>query len=220
MTPLQAAALAAELLAALAAVGLARRRAHHGPAAVALVLLFLANIARAPIASALLPPQAEPWEGLQRWLVYLDGALVLAAVVVTPGLALAVSLDGKREKIAGVGGVAGAWALASGGLAALYPSPAVRGAALAKLYLAADLVGLFLASAALVWWARLRRSPDSAHIVAITFIVLDIAILITPYSPWRVGYFNGRAETPQVMTIVVFSGLAFVQGVLWKFSQV
>ncbi len=220
MTRLQAAALAAELLAAGAAVALARRRPHHGPAAVVLTLLFLANVVRAPIAAALLPPQAEPWEGTQRLLVYLDGALVLVAVAVIPGLAFSVFLESRRQKIVGVGSVAGAWALASGWLAALYPSPSVRGAALARFYLAVDLVALFFASAALVWWARLRRSPDSAHFVAITFIVLDIAILITPYSPWRVGYFNGRAETPQVMTIAIFSVLAIVQGVLWKFSQV
>jgi hypothetical protein len=131
-----------------------------------------------------------------------------------------VFLEGKRPRIIGVGSVVGAWALASAGLAALYPSPVVRGAGLALLYRAAEFLGLFFASAALVWWARLRRSPDAAHVVAITFVVLDVAIWILFDSPWRVGYFSGRAEAPQVMIIVVFSVLALVQGVLWKSSRV
>src|SRR5262249_13600694 len=50
--------------------------------------------------------------------------------------------------------VAGAWLLASVVLAALYPSPLVRGERLQRIYLAADLIGLFVAIVALARWAR------------------------------------------------------------------
>ena len=128
---LQGAALAAEVAAALTGVLLARRRGEHRPAAVALVLLVGAAALELPILAAL-RPLPRPVEGAARVLVYLDGALYLAPIATVPGLALAVSVSPERRRAA-VAAMAGAWLLASVVLAALYPSPLVRGEGLRRV---------------------------------------------------------------------------------------
>jgi hypothetical protein len=224
VTPLLAIMLATMTAAALTASLLARRRPEHRPAAVALGLLAAANLARVPLNAALSPHPVEPWTGAARWLVYLDGALVLGEVAAPMGLALAVSVSPERRRHA-VALVAGAWILASVVLAALYPSPAVRGSALQRLYLAADLIGLAVSSLALVGWARrtlaARRSPGSAHVVALSLVALDLGILLVPHGPWREGTWVsplGRFDLIQIGVVVFFSAFATAQGVLWRFS--
>jgi hypothetical protein len=220
MTDLRLVTIGAQLAAAGAAVMLARRRAEHVPAAGALVLLAVASVAQLVLALRLPPPSAEPYEGPARVLVYLDGAVVLGAAVVTPALALAVFLapEWRRRAVTVVGA---AWLVASVVLAALYPSPLVRGDGLQRVYLAIDLIGLFVAVAALArWarWARARASPGSAHAVAIGLVVLDGAILVAPFSPWRGSIFAGRYDVVQILMIVLFMTAAVAQGVLWRFS--
>lgn len=206
------AALCSMVAAAASGVALARRRKEHRPAAVALVVLAVLAIAGEPLLRALPPAGADIPRRL--WpLVYLDGARVLATVSVVPALALAVA--GSRR---GVAVVVGLWLAGSAALAALYPSPAVRGAELARLYLAGDLAGLFTAIAALAWWARLRRWPGSAHAVAIGLIVLDIATLVTPFSPWHGAIFGPDYDVTQVEMLSVFAVICAAQVILWRFS--
>jgi hypothetical protein len=160
------------------------------------------------------PAPVDPYQGPQLLLVYLDGALVLASLAIVPGLALAVCLASPRRALVSV---AGTWALASIALAALYPSPVVRGPGLARVYLAAELAGLFAAVAAIGVWARRRAPPSAPVAVALALVLADLAILLTPFSPWREGLF-GYYDPAQLMILVLFSGLALVQGVLWRFS--
>lgn len=215
MTPFQSAALVAEIASAVAAVALARRRPPHRPAAVALVVLLVANLLRAVVVAALpWPPPSEPLQGGARTLIYFDRALVLAASGAVPGLALGASVQRPRWAVAAVVAL---WAVASILLAALYPSPFVRGPQLARLYLAADLAGLFVAVVALVHRARSKRSPTSAHVIALALTAGDLAILLVPYSPWRDGLF-GRYDGVQLMVIVLFVALTCFQGVLLWFS--
>ena len=96
MTSLYAAALAAEIVAALAAVALAQRRPEHRPAAVALVLLALCAVGRLGTVAGLhgLP---RPVEGASRVLVYLDGALQIATSAVLAGLTVAVTTEKPRR---------------------------------------------------------------------------------------------------------------------------
>jgi hypothetical protein len=225
VTGLLVASLAMETAAAVTAVLLAWRRPDHRPAAGALVLLAAANLARVPLNAALSPHPVEPWQGVARVLVYLDSAAVLGAIAVTPSLALAVSVSPERRRLA-VALIAVAWLLASLVLVALYPSPAVRGAGLQRVYLAADLIGLAVATVALVAWARrglaARRSPRSAPMVAIGLVALDLGILLVPHSPWRDGTWVspfGRFEIIQIGIVVFFAAFAAAQGIVWRFSS-
>jgi hypothetical protein len=212
VTTLHLFTIAAQMAAAVTAVALARRRTEHAPAAVALVLLALASVAQLAIARRLPPARVEPYEGGARALVYLDGAIVLGAAAVTPALALAVSLSPMRRRAA-VAVVAIAWLVVSVVLAVLYPSPAVRGASLVRLYLAADLAGLLVSVGALVSWVRLRAKSTSAHAVAIFLVLLDLTILLIPGGPWRVA---GASYDPiQIGITLFFAAFAAVQGVLY-----
>ena len=215
MTPLQLAAFTAEMASAALAVLLARRRPEHRSAALALVMLLVAGAGRILLYGAFPPPGDGPIMGAARGLVYLDGALQLAPSAAVVGLASNVFTETPRRAVAAV---VAAWALASIALAVAYPSPLVRGAGLTRVYLAADLTGLFVSLAALARWARLQRTPTTAHAVAIVLVLLDLAILLVPYGPWRNGLF-GPYESVQVMVLVVFAAIAAVEGVLWRFSM-
>jgi hypothetical protein len=212
VTSLYAAALAAELVAAVAAVALARKRLEHRPAAVALVLLALCAVGRFGTVAGLhgLP---RPVEGASRVLVYLDGALQLATSAVVAGLAVAVTAEKPRHA---AGAVLVGWALASLAMAVAYPSPCVRGDGLRHIYLAADLTGLFIALVAIVRWARLRRSPGSAQAIAMGLVLLDLGILLVPFGPWRGSIFAGSYEVIQIGIVVFFAAFAAAQGVAWK----
>jgi hypothetical protein len=220
MTPLQVAGKAAMVCAAISAVALARRRPAHAPAAVALTLLAVLDLVGGLTAAALTPYPVEPWQGTARVVVYLDGAINLGTSATVAGLAVAVA-SGKRLRLA-IGGVIVVWALASVVLAALYPSPLVRGAGLQRIYLAADLFGLFTSTVALISWARAgieaKRSPDSAGILAMALVGLDALILLMPYSPWRDSIATGRYDVIQVVIVVFFTAFVAVQVILWRFS--
>lgn len=215
MAPLHLAAFTAEMASAILAVLLARRRPEHRPASVTLVVLIVAGAARVLLYEALPPPGDGPIMGAARRLVYLDGALQLATGAAIVGLAVAVSTETPRRAVAAV---VAAWALASIALAVAYPSPLVRGAGLARVYLAANLTGLLVSLAVLARWVLLHRTPSTAHAVAIVLVFMDLAVLLVPYGPWRNGLF-GPYESVQVMVLVVFAAIAAVQGVLWRFSM-
>jgi hypothetical protein len=218
VTPLQAAGYAAQVLAAVSAVVLARRRAEHVPAAVALTLLAAANLLDAPILEALAPYPVEPWQGWHRLLVYLDGAINLANYAIVAGLAVAVAVSPERRRFA-VGLVVGAWLLASVVLGALYPSPIVRGAALQRVYFAADLIGLFVATVAIITRARAliaaKLSPDAASTVAFALAVFDAGILLAPFSPWRGALFGSDFGGIQLVIALSFATISVVQVLLW-----
>jgi len=68
-----------QIVAAGSSIALARRRAQHVPAAVALVVLTALSLARGPLNDAL-PPRLEPRQGVEMVLVYVDGAAELVHV--------------------------------------------------------------------------------------------------------------------------------------------
>jgi hypothetical protein len=160
-----------------------------------------------------------PLEGSARGLVYLDGAMTLAGSAILAGLALAIAVPPERRRLA-IGVVAGAWLLTSIALAALYPSPLVRGAGLQRIYFAADLVGLLVAAGAVFVRGEAniaaKRSPDSAFIVALGLVLLTGGLLFAPFSPWRAALFDAPYFGPQLVIMVVFTVLAAAQVVAWK----
>jgi hypothetical protein len=105
-------------------------------------------------------------------------------------------------------------------LAALYPSPMVRGAGLQRIYLAVDLLGLLVSTIALVVWARAsiaaKRSPGSVHVVAIGLVVLDAAVLLAPLSPWRGSIFGASFDATLLIMALCFAVLTIVQVALWR----
>ena len=218
MTPLQAAGYLAQALAALSAIVLARRHAAYLPAAVALLAFAVMNILDAPIAAALTPYPVEPWQGALCGLVYLDGAINLANYAVIAGLAVAIAVSPARRRAA-VGAVVGAWLLASVVLGALYPSPMVRGDGLQRVYFAADLIGLFVATAALIVRGRAgiaaKRSPDGAYMVALGLTMMDAAVLLAPFSPWRADLFSTPYGGVQVAITLFFAVIATAQVTTW-----
>lgn len=218
MDPLLASAIVAECAAASVAVLLARRRAEHLPAAWSLALLAAVGILRrllAPHVSSTL--DAPPAEGAARLAVYIDGAAVLAAVAALPALALSSTSRHPRRAVAGV---ALSWALASALLAAAYPSPMVRGAALARVYLAADLAALLVTVASLLSLPIRRAPATSAARVALYLAAADVAILLVPLSPWRAGVFafGARWDLVQVMIAATMAFLSLYQVKQWRSS--
>ena len=217
MTPLQAAGYLAQALAAVSAVTLMRRRPEHRPVAVALGVFAVVNILDAPIADALTPYPVEPWQGAMRLLVYLDGAINLANYAVIAGLAVALAVSTSRR--AAVSAVVGVWLVASVVLAALYPSPMVRGAGLQRVYFAADLIGLFVATVALIVRGRAgiaaKLSPNGAYAAALSLAALDAAILLAPFSPWRADLFSTPYGGVQVAITILFVVITTAQVTTW-----
>jgi hypothetical protein len=219
VTPLQVAAYSAEVLAAATAVALARRQRGHRPAAVALVALSAGSILHALTAAALTPYQAEPWEGSARLLVYLDGALTLAADAALAGFAIAVAVSPERQRRVAAITIA-VWLAASVVLGALYPSPLVRGASLQRVYFAAELITLFVATGAIVTWARAgiaaKRSPSGVQTLALGMVLLDGAILLAPFSPWRLDLFSVPFGGIQLVITIFFAVVATAQVIAWR----
>lgn len=212
---LLALATGTQIAAAVSSIALARRRAEHAPAAVALVVLACVTLARSRLNSALS-------EGRTPVLVYVDGAAELATYATVAGLAVAVAVSVERRRRALAVAVA-AWALASVMLGALFPSPLVLDGGLRRVYFAADLIGLFVSAVALVGWAQrgiaAKRSPDSASMVALALVALDGAILLAPFSPWRGALFGTDFSGIQVIITLFFATFAVAQVIAWRLSR-
>ena len=219
---LLAVAKVAQIAAAASSIALARRRAEHVPAAVALVVLTVLSLGRGTLNAALPVCSGEPWQGAARVLVYVDGAAEMATYATIAGLAVAVAAGARRRRRA-VAVTVAAWALASIVLGALYPSPIVRGVGLQKVYFVADLFGLFVSAVALVGWAQrgiaAKRSPDSSSMVALSLVALDGAILLAPFSPWRGALFGSDFAGIQVIVALFFAVFTAAQVIAWRFSS-
>jgi hypothetical protein len=207
VTTLRAAYLAALVCAAVAGVLLALRRREHVPAAVALSLLSVLNLAQV-VTGAPGPPA----------IVHLDRAVWLSAAAVVPGLAIKVFLSPRLRRPA-LACVVGASVLAFVVLAVVYPPPAQ--VVLQRFYLAVDLAGLAIATASIVtwvWWAKGRASLSSAQAVAAGLVLLDLAILLAPYSPWHGSLFVSSFDMVRGAILVFFSAVTIVEVILWRFS--
>jgi hypothetical protein len=208
-----------QIAAAVSSIALAKRRAEHVPAAVALVVLAAVSLARAPLRAAM-APLPRPIEGAARALVYADGAAEMATCATIAGLALAVATDAHHRRRVFASALA-AWALASIVLGAFYPSPLVRGPGLQRVYFATDLIGLFVSAVALVGWTQrtlaAQRPPDSSSLIAFALVALDGAILTAPFSPWRSLLFGSDYSGIQVIIALFFATFAVAQVLAWRF---
>src|SRR5262249_27805511 len=104
-------------------------------------------------------------------------------------------------------------------LAALYPSPMVRGPSLQRIYFAADLIGIFVAAASFLWWlGRTKRSPSIAQDASLFLLFCNAAILLSPEGPWRTDVFGDFAPA-QVGVLLLFTILTAFQVALWRFTR-
>lgn len=210
---LLAVALGAQIAAAVSSIALARRRAEHVPAAVALVVLAVVGVARGPLGAPLDASQGDPWA-----LIYVDGAAELATSAVVAGLAMAVAVTGNQRRRAFALTVV-AWALGSIVLGIASPV----GQKLQRFYFAADLVGLCVSAAALVRWGQrlgaAKLSPDSTSVIALGLFALDGAILLAPFSPWRAVVFGSDYTGVQLVIAMFFAIFTTVQVIGWRSSS-
>jgi hypothetical protein len=104
-----------------------------------------------------------------------------------------------------------AWALASGALAASYP--AIRGVALARCYLAAEIASsLGALTCAVLWYRRSTERTNSAQAVLCILIAGELASLAV----WPFGPFD-RWDLVRAMNFVTFGIVVLLQGgSLWE----
>jgi hypothetical protein len=214
------AAVAAQALAAATAIGVARKNPAHRPVAVGLVCLLALSVLRGvlvygvlrPARSVMPDPSAPFSSALALVAVYLDGAAFLAEEMTVAGIVAAVYLERPRKTLTTIGI---AWLAASVVLAGLYPSAVVRGAGLARVYLATELASLMVSMACVASFAGRRLSPRAPQAIALFLLAAEVAVLIT--GPWRASIFVGW-DSAKMVLLVAYVFIAGIQGVLWRFS--
>lgn len=206
-------AIALQICSAVAAVFLARRRADHLPFAAWMTGSAVVTIARRIIASTVLPVRplgSPPFAGSQRIFFHVDEALFLAP---TAGLAaMAIVLCAKRRTLVMLPVLA--WVASVVYLATHYPE--VRGDALLKVYLAAELAALAVSAAALaaLWWRRVDWTP--AHMCLFATAAVDGGILFA--GAWRFGFWSQWGAT-QAALALLYGVLMAYQVIQWSRSS-
>jgi hypothetical protein len=218
MTPLSL-ALAAQVLAAAFAILIARRRSGYLPAAVALTL-----IAAIDVLERLLAPTLDgapiPYQGLARLFFHVETASRFAGDAIIAGLAVVVAVapEHRRRAMTVIGAV---WLLASVIVAALYPSPLVRGPALGRIYFASVMLGICVGTIAMVTWAAksitAKRSPGGSDTIALWLLIFDANVAFVPFSPLHSAPFSPEGYSGvQVFIIWVFSVLTAGEVIAWR----
>jgi len=179
--------------------GLARTHAAHRPIALFFSASLIADLVRRALAVVVLgPARAElglaPYAGGARVVFHIEQAGALWRPAGLAALA-AVVLGRRRAKP-----YAAAWAAGAAILAVSYP--AVRGAALARAYLAGDLAALAaLAAHGLAWWGRGDRPSITEGSVLVLGLV-ELAAALAYRQP-----FGGGWAVAQVVYVIAFAAL-------------
>jgi hypothetical protein len=202
-------ATVAKVLAAVTAVLVARRREEHRPIAWFLTLVAvtdLPEIVLVVLGVATRLPDA-PFTGLARLGLHVRQALYLTWPFGFMATCIAVFLRRNPWPLGILYGIAvAAFALS-------YPE--IRGADMAKAYLAIEIGCLLVGFGVLVQWAWRRRSPSLTHITAIILLFGEAAVL---FGPWRRDVF-ATWDMARIMYLVIYMSLALLQGgYAWKQS--
>jgi hypothetical protein len=211
---------AALVLAAVAAVLVARRRADHRPIAAFLVATVVANTTRAALAAyvfgparadmraAGLDPTQVPFTGGARLAAWVEMGAFLIWPAGIAAMVIAVYLR-RRPWL-----IAVAWALAA--FAMGYAYPLTRGDVLRRCYLAAELAGLAVAVGTIATWFPRRAVPTLPIGVALCIVVVELGSLIGPY----LGNPFATWERAQALYLVLYLAIVVLQGgSLWKPSS-
>lgn len=196
-------------LAVATAVALAWRRRDHRPFAVFIGWIFLAGVVRAGFDARfdlLRPLGSTPFTGVARVAFHLDQAAELSS---TAGLAaLAIVLCARRKALAWLPGLA--WVAVVTYLATHYPE--VRGDALRRVYLAAELAALAVSISSIVHFAWRREGMTPARQCLLCCVGMDICSLLV--GSWRWGLWEQWALN-QAAFLLLYAALTGYQGVLW-----
>jgi hypothetical protein len=219
MTPVTA-TRAALVLATLAALVLARRRADHRPVAAFLVIVTVVSFlraglgayvfgpARAEMRAAGLEPAMVPFTGGDRLAFYVEMAAFLAWPAGVAALTMAVYAR-RRPWIVGL-----IWAGLSAAMA--YAYPLTRGDVLRRCYLGVQIAALLASAGAITMWAWKRERPTLPHAVVLCIVVVDFGTLIGPY----LGNPFTNWDRAQALYLVLYTGIAIIQGgSLWRTSS-
>jgi hypothetical protein len=209
---------AALILAAIVAMMLARRRPDYRPIAWFLAVQTVGNFVRVALATYVFAPTRASVRaaGLDPALVPFTGAARAAFAVETTcfllwsaGIAaVSVAVFSKRRPwVVGL-----AWVVVSGVVAFNYP--ALRGDALRRAYLAADLAGLAVGIGAFVQWVWRVERPRLPHGAVLLIMATDIAALAV--GPWRHGDFFSSWPLAQVSLTALYAVLITLEGIAWK----
>jgi hypothetical protein len=211
MTPLWiATAILYAVVVALAWTTAAQRRDHR-PVAWLLTLGLGMDVARELIQVHVLQPTraamgAGPFHGFARAAFNVDEALFLAWPV---GIAACATWVFLRHR---TWAFVAAYSLAVVMVVQAYPT--LRGAALARVYLAAELAGIVVGIGSFITWAWKRERPNLTHGVTLLIVVVELATLLPfgkgPFVYWSLA--QASYVTLYVVLIVVHGGALWDRG--------
>ena len=204
------AARLALLAAAVSAVALARFRADHRPFAAFLAWITLANALRAVLAVSfglIRPLDSPPFTGFAHIAFHIDEAIGLsgpAALAITT-----ILLFVRRRYLAILPAIV--WL---GGVAYVSINyPALRGEALRRVYLAAELAGLTIASGSIITWIWRREAPTPARICTLAVCFVDGGLLFVGAQRW--GFWQ-RQDLEQACLTLVYLTITAFQVYVWR----
>ena len=200
-----------QLVAAVLAVTLARRRPEHRPVAWFLGAMTVIDWTRLVLARvADFDHAARPHVGAVRLAFHLDELGFLAWPAGLAALAL-VLFTSQRPRPAFV-----AWAVLGAALIILYPAEIVRGGGLQRVYLVAHLAALAVVGATLERWTAKRDDPGPERAVMLVLAAVDVVRLV----PYGGSIFASWASLVQPANVALYGTLAAVQGgALWVSSR-
>ncbi len=219
----------AQISATIAAEKLALRRPEHRPVARALGLLTGASLLRACMGVSVLASPG-PYSGWARVAFHVEEALFLVTPVAMAWLPWAtlekfplwiawgsrIGSDPtwvdpvrlRRVRADSCISVA-AWAILSAVCVLAYPD--LRGEALGKFYLGAQLVALFVSCGALITWARRGDWREFSPTVLSVLAILGVEFLSLLTGPWTRDLFGQAWEAEQGSQLALYSALTLLQ---------
>ena len=193
----------AQVLAAVGAVLVARKRAPHVPVAKFLVLVSVANLVAVGLilngAPTTLPP--VPYFGMARVIHHVRQALYFTWSFGFIWMSVKVFLD----KAIG-------WYVAALYLVVMlvfiFGYPAIGGEHLQRAYLVVELAGLLIGSGMFIQFIWKRESVTISHLVIILLLFSEFAVLV---GAWTKDIFTSW-DLARVMYLVAYLTLAVIQG--------
>ena len=205
--PLMITAWAADALAAVLAVLLARRRPEHRPVAAVILVTLAADLARPPLglwgwmpARAALAPDVA-LSGSPRVAHHLDQVLFLTWPAGLAALSALVFLPHLRRRALRL--VAAVYVATVAALVLSYPA---NRPALGFAYAAASLAGAVAVIAGAVVWGRRRAYPGPEHTITLALGMLELALFADPFAPPAPAPFE-RWSVAQLVYLCTWAGV-------------